>query len=281
MKIVDILSETVKKFESVNIANPFYEARILLEYAIQKSKEWIMIHINDRISEEKVKLFNDLVAKRTSGYPLQYIIGTCGFMGNEFFVTEAVLIPRSDTEVWLEKVIYLAKSASVNNVLDLCTGSGCIGITIKKNLGNINVYGVDISEDALEIAKKNAERNNVLVNFIQSDLFSNVPQTKFDMIVSNPPYIPSNDIKSLEREVLNEPVIALDGGNDGLDFYRKIVKDGKNFLNEDGYLIFEFGYDQADEVIDILKQNDFRIIEIIRDYSGNNRAVISQKRSKV
>lgn len=279
MKIIDILNDGVKSFENANISNPFYEARILLEYIIKENKEWIMIHINDDISSENIKAFNETVKKRIDGIPLQYIVGTCGFMGNDFFVDESVLIPRADTEVWVEKVIEIAQKDKMKNILDLCTGSGCIAITLKKFLKNSQIYAVDISKEALSIAKRNAEHNEVLVNFIQSDLFSNLEKLEFDMIVSNPPYIPINDIKTLDKEVLNEPIIALDGGEDGLDFYREITSEARGFLKENGYLVFEFGYNQADDVINILKQNNFQIIEIIKDYSENTRAVISRKRS--
>ena len=277
MRIVDILNDGVRILESGNIVNSFYEARLLLEYVIHKSKEWIMVHIDDEISDENIKIFNELIKRRISGEPLQYIIGMCCFMGNDFLVNNSVLIPRADTEVWVEKAIDIARGTKMKAVLDLCTGSGCIGISIKKLLKNIDVYAVDISENALEVARKNAEHNSTPINFIQSDLFSNVSEIEFDMIVSNPPYIPSNDIKELDREVLNEPIIALDGGNDGLDFYRKIVSEASMFLKDNGYLVFEFGYNQVDDVADILKQNNFYIEELVKDYSGNNRAVISRK----
>lgn len=277
MKIVDILNDGVKKLDNANIINSFYEARILLEYVIKENKEWIMVHINDEISSESTKIFEEVIKKRIEGVPLQYIVGECGFMGNSFFVNEAVLIPRADTEVWVEKVIEIANKDGMESILDLCTGSGCIAITLKKFLKSPNVYAIDVSDKALNVAQKNADYNKVSVKFIKSDLFSNLDRLEFDMIVSNPPYIPINDIKTLDKEVLNEPIIALDGGEDGLDFYRKITSEAGTFLKDNGYLVFEFGYNQAEDVINILEQNNFHIEEIIKDYSGNTRAVISRK----
>ena len=278
MKIVDVLNNADKVLKDANIVNSFYEARILLEYVLDKSKEWIMVHINERIEPEAKIFFDVLVKKRVDGIPLQYIIGKCGFMGNEFFVSEAVLIPRSDTEVWVEKVIELARIKKSKSILDLCTGSGCIAISLKKALNNVDLYAVDISDEALEIAKKNAEYNNVEITFYKSDLFSNLSDIRVDIIVSNPPYIPDSDIKSLDKDVLNEPYIALAGGVDGLDFYRRISRNVGSFLNDDGYLVFEFGYNQSEQVIEILEDNNFKVLNIIKDYSGNTRAVVSQKR---
>lgn len=277
MKIGEILNNGEKLLRDAQISNCFYEARLFLGFVLDRSKEWIMVHVAEDVSQKAEKDFYELLKKRISGTPLQYIIGTCGFMGNEFFVDENVLIPRADTEVWLEKVIEIAKNINASNILDLCTGSGCIAISLKKALNNVDICGVDISEGALNIARKNAEYNKSEVIFIKSDLFSELKNMKFDIIVSNPPYIPSLDIGKLAKDVLNEPIIALDGGEDGLDFYKKISKNARDFLNDNGYLVFEFGYNQSEQVIKILNENNFEVIELIKDYSGNTRAVLSKK----
>lgn len=277
MKLIEVLSEARGKLHDANIESDYFEARTLLAYVLNKSKEWIMLNINEELDIDSYKKFEELLNKRLLGEPLQYIIGKCCFLGNDFFVDECVLIPRADTEVWVEKVIELSKSKRPTNILDLCTGSGCIAISLKKALKDVNVYAIDISENALTVAKKNAEYNNVDVCFIKSDLFNELSNIKFDIIVSNPPYIPTNVISSLDKEVLNEPLLALDGGNDGLDFYREIIDKVGNFLNFDGYLALEFGYDQVEEVKTILEEKNFEILEIIKDYSGNIRAVLSKK----
>ena len=277
MKIINILSCAAIELEKAKIENNINEARLLLAHILGKSIEWIMIHINDEISDKDMSSFDELVKRRISGEPFQYIIGSCGFMGQEFIVNKNVLVPRADTEVWVERVIELAKEIQANNILDLCTGSGCIAITIKKMVKDASVCASDISNGALDVAIENAKRNETDIEFICSDLFENFPESKFDIIVSNPPYIPREEIKKMARDVQNEPILALDGGIDGLDFYRKIVRDSKNFIKENGYLAFEFGYDQAQQVSDILVENGFGIYEIIKDYSGNTRAIISKK----
>lgn len=277
MKIVDVLTNAEKVLKDNGIINSFYEARSLLEFVLHKSKEWIMVHIDEDIDTEYNILLESLLKKRIEGTPLQYIIGMCGFMGSEFFVNESVLIPRADTEVWVEKVIDLIRYEKSAKVLDLCTGSGCIAISLKKALAEVSLYALDISDEALKTAKKNAEYNNVEVTFLKSDLFESLSGMKFDVIVSNPPYIPDSDIKELDKEVLNEPYIALAGGNDGLDFYRRITDNAGAFLNDNGFLVFEFGYNQSEQVIEILNENNFEVVNIIKDYSGNIRAVISKK----
>ena len=277
MRIVDILNNGESMLNNANVVNAFYETRMLLEYTLSKSKEWIMVHINDEVNEESEVLFNSLIKKRTEGFPMQYIIGSCWFMGNEFFVNEDVLIPRADTEVWVEKIIEFARLNKSKNILDLCTGSGCIAVSLKKALDNVEVCAVDISELAIKVAEKNANNNDVNVKFYKSDLFEGLENMKFDIIVSNPPYIPNKDIEGLDKEVLKEPYIALAGGEDGLDFYRRIARSAGKFLEDRGLLGLEFGYDQSVQVIDILKENGFEILEIVKDYSGNTRAVLSRK----
>lgn len=277
MKIIDVLSEAKERLKNIGIENSIYEARILLSKVLNKSLEWVMIHINEEVNDVDRQCFETLINRRILGEPFQYIIGNCYFFGYEFSVNEAVLVPRSDTEVWVEKVIELAKKIKPNSILDLCTGSGCIAITLKKELKDVLVYGSDISEKALAVAKENAYKNKADVEFFKSDLFDEIENKKFDIIVSNPPYIPSEDISSLSTDVQKEPRIALDGGKDGLMFYRKITKEAKKYLKTQGYLVFEFGYNQAEDVKEILTENGFNVLEIIKDYSGNTRAIISKK----
>lgn len=215
-----------------------------------------------------------MIKRVLNGEPLQYVIGKWEFMGRQFIVTPDVLIPRPDTEILCEYAVDYIKGINTSvNVLDLCTGSGCIGISIACNVKNSNVSCADVSDSALEIAKKNADLNNVTVNFILSDMFSNCGV--YDVIVSNPPYIPTKTIEELASTVKDyEPHIALDGGDDGLDFYRTIAKDAKNHLICGGKLFIEIGYDQRESVSRIFKENGYLNIEVVRDYGGNDRVII-------
>lgn len=222
------------------------------------------------VTPEQYEKYIDLIARRSRHEPLQHILGYTEFMGLEFKVNKHVLIPRQDTETLVEEVL---KVSDNKDVLDLCTGSGCIIISLKK-LANINnAVGADISKDALKIARHNRSINNVDVTFIESDLFSNI-EGKFDIIVSNPPYISSEDIEDLSVEVRDyEPLIALDGKEGGLYYYKAIVKEVRNYLKPRGLLFFEIGYNQADYMVNILEQERIIETEVIKDLAGHNRVV--------
>ena len=199
-------------------------------------------------------------------------------MGLEFFVNNQTLIPRPETEIITEYVINNFKDKKLD-ILEIGVGSGCISISIAKYLSNVNILGVDINEKAIEVANKNIKYNNVenKVNFIKSDLYENV-KGKFDIIISNPPYIKSDVIKTLEDDVKKyEPILALDGGNDGLYFYKKIINDADKFLKDNSYIIFEIGYDQGEDVKTLLEKKQFKEIEIIKDLAGFDRTIIAKK----
>lgn len=245
--------------------------------------EWIIsIALNIKRSEVKtdnlvtpkyVDKVNSLVKERITGRPLWYCVGDTEFYGYAIKVDERVLIPRPETELLVENALKVISKES--SVLDLCTGSGCIAVAIKKQ-SDAEVTAVDVSSDALALAKENARINNANVNFVLSDLFSALEDKKFDVIVSNPPYIKSADIENLQREVKDfEPKLALDGGNDGLDFYRIIAQKSLDFLNENGVLLLECGEDQAKEVASLL--SGFTNIEIIKDYENIDRIVKAVK----
>jgi len=213
-------------------------------------------------------------------------------MGHKFYVDENVLIPQPDTEVLVETAIRLIvkgikdisddkKTKQQINILDLCTGSGNIAISLAKYVENAKIIATDISEKALDVAIKNAKINNVYnkIEFIKSDLFEKLEEMEFDYIISNPPYIKSEEILKLSKEVQNEPKIALDGGKDGLEFYRKIFKKAPEFLKDKGYLILEIGFDQAQQIIEIYNKEEFsQVGNIIKDYGGNDRVVIFRKK---
>ena len=202
-------------------------------------------------------------------------------MGIEFYVDEKVLIPQPDTEILVEEVLKIYEK-NLNNkeennnikILDICTGSGAIAISISKILKNVDITASDISKDALEIAKKNAINNNVEIEFIKSNMFENI-NNKYNIIVSNPPYIKTDIIKTLDRQVQNEPLIALDGGEDGLEFYRILVKESKKYLKENGFICMEIGFDQKEEVEKLLIDNNYSNIYCKKDLSENDRIVVA------
>ena len=214
------------------------------------------------------------IEKRKMHIPLQYIINKQNFYGLDFYVDESVLIPRYDTENIVDRIVKDCKENKCLSVLDLCTGSGCIAVCLKKN-GFEKVYAADISDKALAVAKYNAKLNNADIIFLQSDLYENFPkEIRFDIIVSNPPYISTDKIAELETQVKDfEPKLALDGGKDGLDFYKKILKLSKDFINKSGRLYLEIGYDQAKEVVDLAKKEEYYNIQIIKDLSGRDRGI--------
>ncbi len=257
------------------------DAELFIMKAANMTKTSVLINGDKELTESEEKLFNSMVQKRKKGIPTQYILGKCEFMGYEFFVDENVLIPRPDTEVLVETVLKTAQKENFQNVIDMCTGSGCIAVSLALN-GIKSVTACDISFGALSTAKKNAEYNNASdkIQFIQGNLFENVDKSqKYNAIVSNPPYIPTEDISNLMREVRdNEPLTALDGGKDGLDFYRRITNDSLEYLADGGYLFFEIGYNQGEDLKKIMTDLGFDGIKIVKDYAGLDRVVFGYKR---
>lgn len=247
--------------------------------------DWIMVEVTGKqrsmlpfhgiFSTEETKQIMDAVEKRLKHIPLAYIFGKTSFYGYDFNVNENVLIPRMDTEVLIEKLVLdINLMAEKPSVLDIGTGSGAIAIVVQKETG-AKVTAVDVSLKALDIAKRNAEKNDADIKFVLSDLFGNV-EGKFDFVVSNPPYIETDVVKGLDKEVVNnEPILALDGGVDGLDYYRKIVKEAPKYLNKSGKLYFEIGYNQAESVSELM-QKDFKNIQVFKDYGNNDRVVVGE-----
>lgn len=231
-------------------------------------------HKNDEIIMKK---FADLLWRVKSGEPLQYVIGKWDFYESEFFVGEGVLIPRPETEELTDLAVKIAQKIENPVVIDLCSGSGCIGISIAKKIKTSTVYLVEKSEKAFYYLLKNA-KDVPNVNSLNKDIFALPQIEKADIIVSNPPYINSGDIDSLQKEVQREPKMALDGGQDGLDFYRFIAENYKDYLKPEGVLLFEIGETQADAVADILKSNSYSDIEIKKDIYGNARMAVCRKR---
>lgn len=282
MKIKDILLNGIKILKDNNIEDANMKCKIVLADLLGKNKEYLVSHDEDEIEDGLNRIFLEKIERLKNHEPLQYIINKQEFMGFEFYVDENVLIPQPDTENLVEEVILLSdksrKSARKElRILDLCTGSGAIAISVSKLIKNTLVYASDISKAALKIAEENSSRNRANVLFFESDLFSEISKLyKFDIIVSNPPYIEKCVIDTLSEEVKKEPILALDGGEDGLDFYRKIAKGAKEYLNENGYLAFEIGYNQRVDVMQILKENGYKNIYSRKDLGGNDRIVVGQ-----
>lgn len=284
MNIEQALNFGKQELNKNEIEDSLLKVRILLTDILKQSKEYLVINNTKELSLQEEKEFKEKIEKLKSGYPIQYITNKQFFRNCEFYVDENVLIPQPDTEILVEEAIKILKEKFFQknkiNILDLCTGSGAIIVSLGKELEKIsekyNFYGTDISEKAIEIAQKNANSNNVNVKFYLGDLFESINvNEKFDLIVSNPPYIETNVIKTLSLEVQKEPIIALDGGITGLDFYKRIAKESKKVLTTKGYLIVEIGYNQMEAVCSILKNENFKIVSKVKDYANNDRVVVA------
>lgn len=282
MIIKEVLKTAIEKLKNKNIEDASMKVKMILSDTLNKEKEYLLVHDQDELDEDILKVFDERLNKLISGKPIQYILNKQDFMGLHFYVDENVLIPQPDTENLVEEVIKISKTLKMCKeqlkVLDMCTGSGAIAVSLSKYVDKALIYASDISINALDVAKKNAKSNSSDITFIHSDLFNDIEiSNQFDIIVSNPPYIETEVIKSLSKEVQEEPIIALDGGKDGLDFYREIIKCAKEYLIKDGYLALEIGYDQKDSVIKLLQDNDYKNIYSKKDLSGNDRVVVGQK----
>lgn len=247
------------------------ETLIILEHLMGTDRSDLFLN-PDREIEESVKVkFDEMIERRLTGEPVQYITGTAYFYGLELYTDSQVLIPRFDTEVLVEETLKVMKAG--DSILDVCTGSGCILAALLSNNKDINADGIDISDNALALAQRNLNKYGLKANIYKSDLFENVSK-KYDIIVSNPPYIETEIIDVLEKQVkMFEPHLALDGGKDGLDFYRIISKEAKAHLYKNGKILYEIGYDQGEDVPKILAEEGFENIKVIKDLSGNDRVV--------
>ena len=272
MTFREAMSFGEEKLNNAGIIDAKTDAWLLLTYVCKIDRTFYYVHMDEEMSPELLAEYEAILNKRTEHVPLQYITGEQEFMGMPFHVTEAVLIPRQDTETLVEEALKIIRPGM--RVLDMCTGSGCILISILKNVVDVEGFGYDISKQAINIAKENAKINNVNATFERSDLFEEVADT-FDVIVSNPPYIPTDVIGGLMPEVaVYEPIQALDGKEDGLHFYRRIVKDARQYLKECGKLIFEIGHDQGESVSDLMREAGYKDVQVIKDLAGNDRVVI-------
>lgn len=267
MVINELIREGAKTLEN-NVENPIREARLILADASGISVSDVIINGEKDASTFEKKYFEN-IKKRATGMPFSYITGRQEFYGLSFFVNESVLIPRADTEILVE----YALSVGGEHILDICTGSGCIAVALAKNMQGSDVTAVDISSAALEIAKKNAAENGCSVSFVKMDILSEIPNGKYDLIVSNPPYIEKAELSTLMKDVIEfEPRLALDGGDDGLLFYRRICDIAPSLLEKGGVLAFEIGYNQYEEVYEIMK-HAFTGISFKTDLAGIKRVI--------
>lgn len=267
--------ETVNLGEKVlsmaDIAEAKTDAWLLLEMVCKIDRSFYYLHMAEEMPEEQMSEYQIALRKRAEHVPLQYIVGETEFMGLKFKVNSSVLIPRQDTETLVEEALKVVRPGM--RVLDLCTGSGCVIVSILHNVSDVEGYAVDISKQALNVAKENARLNDVPVLFEHSDLFDLVTGT-FDVIVSNPPYICTDEIAKLMPEVRDfEPMEALDGKEDGLYFYRKIIGQCKQYLNPEGHLLFEIGYDQGQKVSALMREIGFHDVQVIKDLARKDRVV--------
>lgn len=277
MTINEIVKNGIIKLKEKNIEEPLLKIRLLVASVLNKPKEYVMAHSKDELDEIHEKKILDGIEQLRNYIPIQYITNNQEFMKLNFFVNQNVLIPRSDTEILVEEVINTYKNEHVK-ILDMCTGSGCIAISLKKYMQNSEVYGIDISKEALKVAQINAKNNNVDVKFKCSDMFADIKNKDFDVIVSNPPYIKTKVINTLDKEVKNEPIIALDGGEDGLYFYKEIINEAFNFLVDNGMIFLEIGFDQKEELEKLIKADKrYELVKTKKDLGDNDRIVVVKK----
>ena len=282
MTIREILVKYMEKLSSIS-DTPKLDTEILLQKALgDVDRLYIQLNLDKKLSNEELKCFNEMINDRLNGRPIAYIVKNREFMALDFYVEEGVLIPRPDTEPLVEEVIELSKGMKDVTIVDIGTGSGAISVSLAKYIKNSYVYSLDISDKALSIGKKNAVNNEVddKIEFIKSDVFTGIKDRnlKLDIIVSNPPYIKKEDIKTLHTQIKDyEPYIALEGGEDGLDFYRTITEKSLKYLKSNGILAFEVGHDQANDVCTIMENHGYKKIYTKKDLQGIDRVVIGFK----
>ena len=274
--IFNILKQATKCLISHDITEAKTDAEILLCGVLNITRNKLTTIRQETLNQEQYKKYQKYINRRIAREPVAYILGKTEFMGLQFKVDNTVLIPRQETELIVELANDIIKKNNISTVLDLCTGSGCIAVSIAKYNPNILVTSVDISSKALSIAKENAVINEVnqQINFIESNMFNNIVGKKFDIIISNPPYIMLDEYKKLEKEIFFEPKIAFLAGTDGLDFYRVIAKKVKYFLNENGVLLLELNANISLQIADLFRK--FIFTKIKKDYSGLDRILIVQ-----
>ena len=273
MRYADLYAKGKERLAEAQIEEAALDARLLLEFVCETDRTTLFAHPEKEVSREQEEQYEELIEKRGQHIPLQHLTGQQDFMGLTFAVNEHVLIPRQDTEILVEEMMRDLHDGV--HILDMCTGSGCILLSLLHYSNDTTGVGADLSEEALKVASANAESLGMTerVVFQHSDLFSSIDE-KFDIIVSNPPYIRTDVIETLMPEVRDhDPRMALDGTADGLHFYREIIKESEHYLKRGGQLFFEIGHDQADEVSGIMAEAGFIEIKVVKDFAGLDRVV--------
>lgn len=284
--ISSLLNWTINYFKSKGIESARLDAEVLLSHILGQKRIYLYVHFDEPMEQKELARFREVVAKRARHIPVAYILGEREFMGLNFKVTSDTLIPRPDTEILVENVITKVKEKfadkNLYNIIDIGTGSGAIILSLLKNLPKAQGTTVDISAKAIDVAKQNAVNLEVKdrCQFFVGDLFAPVKGKKFDIIVSNPPYIPQKDIETLEIDVKEyEPLSALTDNGNGLSFYQRLLSEGKSYLLDEGMIALEIGIYQAEPVMDLAKKYGWKDIEIIKDYAGIDRVVLAWKQN--
>ena len=283
MRVLDLIEYGKKLLKENDIEDFAIKSKRLAKFILNMNDQEIIQNMDKEIEEDCKTRFYLAIIEVISGMPIQYITNSQEFYGLDFYVDENVLIPQPDTEILVEEVLNIIKNnyKETINILDICTGSGCIGMAMSKKVEDVKTTLLDVSKDALNIAERNANKilgNPSNIKFIESDMFDEIEE-EYDIIVSNPPYIAKTEWEDLSSEVQKEPFIALYGGEDGLDFYRILIEEAQKYLSDDGYLCLEIGYKQREDVIELLKENEnYYNIYSKKDLSGNDRIVIAKRK---
>jgi release factor glutamine methyltransferase len=278
MNIENILNEGISILKENKISNPQLDSEILLSNSINRDKKYIILNPKELLDSKQSEIFKNLIERRKKGEPVAYLINKKEFWKDEFFVNKDVLIPRPDTELIIEQVLKIYSRDEQLQVLDIGTGSGCILLSILKERPNFYGTGIDISKKSINVSKFNAKQLNLMnkVKFFNSSV-DNFKIGKYDLVVSNPPYIELLNLKYLEKDVNFEPKLALSGGLDGFSKIRKVIRKAKTLIKKNGKFILEIGFNQKNKVKEILKEESFYINKVIKDYGNNDRCIISTK----
>ena len=280
MNIEIAIKKACKELKKNKISSALLDSELLLSKVIKKDREFVLLNLDKILDQNDQKIFEDLVLKRSKGKPLAYLTGVKSFWNYDFKVNEKVLIPRPDSEIIIEQVLNIYKNKNSLNFLEVGIGSGCLSLSILKEKKSFLGTGIDLCQDCIKISRLNANKLGVdnRIKLLKSDV-DNLIFRKYDLIISNPPYIKKFDLKKLDREVKNyEPDLALDGGLEGLSVIRKVIKKGSELIKIGGKLILEIGYDQREPVKKMLINNNFYIDRILKDLAKNDRCIISTKK---
>jgi len=257
------------------------ETELLFSHVLGCLRPDLYLNKEKYLNQQEADFISSALKRRIAGEPIQYILGSTEFMGLEIKVNRDVLIPRPETEILVETAIEFIEKEKPGRALDLGTGSGCIAVALFKNLADLEIDASDISDKALAVARQNSGLNGSRINFIKSDLFGDLKYSDYGIIISNPPYIPRAEIKKLQPELQFEPEIALSGGNDGLDFYRRIILGASDYLKENGLLIMEIGFGQKKDLELIFERSkSIKVVRIVKDYNNIERVIVARKANK-